>query len=96
MQRNKGRFTSAKSKNDESASAEMNCGTSEGLMADNDGSQQQDYVCRQCNISEKCTPMMRRGPEGPRTLCNACGLMWANKEKWEVLEDWPYNLRLYA
>ncbi|KAF8377397.1 hypothetical protein HHK36_030774 [Tetracentron sinense] len=23
--------------------------------------------------------MMRRGPAGPRTLCNACGLMWANK-----------------
>lgn len=23
--------------------------------------------------------MMRRGPDGPRTLCNACGLMWANK-----------------
>lgn len=22
---------------------------------------------------------MRRGPSGPRTLCNACGLMWANK-----------------
>lgn len=22
---------------------------------------------------------MRRGPDGPRTLCNACGLMWANK-----------------
>lgn len=22
---------------------------------------------------------MRRGPNGPRTLCNACGLMWANK-----------------
>jgi len=35
--------------------------------------------CRHCNISEKCTPMMRRGPEGPRTLCNACGLLWANK-----------------
>ncbi|XP_058755909.1 GATA transcription factor 28-like isoform X2 [Vicia villosa] len=35
--------------------------------------------CRHCGISEKCTPMMRRGPEGPRTLCNACGLMWANK-----------------
>lgn len=79
MQRNKGRFTSAKSNHDESASAEMNCGTSEGLMADNDGSQQQDNVCRHCNISEKCTPMMRRGPEGPRTLCNACGLLWANK-----------------
>ncbi|KAK9733813.1 hypothetical protein RND81_04G094100 [Saponaria officinalis] len=23
--------------------------------------------------------MMRRGPHGPRTLCNACGLFWANK-----------------
>uniref|UniRef100_A0A2P2IWV8 GATA-type domain-containing protein n=1 Tax=Rhizophora mucronata TaxID=61149 RepID=A0A2P2IWV8_RHIMU len=38
-----------------------------------------DAVCRHCGISEKSTPMMRRGPEGPRTLCNACGLMWANK-----------------
>lgn len=35
--------------------------------------------CRHCGINEKCTPMMRRGPDGPRTLCNACGLMWANK-----------------
>lgn len=35
--------------------------------------------CRHCGVSEKSTPMMRRGPEGPRTLCNACGLMWANK-----------------
>ncbi|RHN58422.1 putative transcription factor C2C2-GATA family [Medicago truncatula] len=32
-------------------------------------------LCMHCGISEKCTPMMRRGPEGPRTLCNACGLM---------------------
>ena len=23
--------------------------------------------------------MMRRGPFGPRSLCNACGLFWANK-----------------
>lgn len=23
--------------------------------------------------------MMRRGPSGPRTLCNACGLFWANR-----------------
>ncbi|XP_058728790.1 GATA transcription factor 28 [Vicia villosa] len=76
MQRNKGQFTSSKSSHDES---EINCGTNEGLVADNNGSQQQDTVCRHCGISEKCTPMMRRGPEGPRTLCNACGLMWANK-----------------
>ncbi|XP_047250915.1 GATA transcription factor 19 isoform X3 [Capsicum annuum] len=35
--------------------------------------------CHHCGISESATPAMRRGPSGPRTLCNACGLMWANK-----------------
>lgn len=35
--------------------------------------------CQHCGTSEKSTPAMRRGPSGPRTLCNACGLMWANK-----------------
>ncbi|KAJ7968315.1 GATA transcription factor [Quillaja saponaria] len=35
--------------------------------------------CHHCGISEKSTPAMRRGPAGPRSLCNACGLMWANK-----------------
>lgn len=35
--------------------------------------------CQHCGVSEKETPAMRRGPAGPRTLCNACGLMWANK-----------------
>ncbi|KAK8968473.1 GATA transcription factor 24 [Platanthera guangdongensis] len=36
-------------------------------------------ACYNCHISAKGTPLMRRGPAGPRTLCNACGLMWANK-----------------
>ncbi|KAG6644472.1 hypothetical protein I3843_08G057500 [Carya illinoinensis] len=36
--------------------------------------------CQHCGVSENNTPAMRRGPAGPRTLCNACGLMWANKE----------------
>lgn len=35
--------------------------------------------CLHCGVSENNTPAMRRGPAGPRTLCNACGLMWANK-----------------
>ncbi|KAB5568808.1 hypothetical protein DKX38_002601 [Salix brachista] len=35
--------------------------------------------CKHCGVSENNTPAMRRGPAGPRTLCNACGLMWANK-----------------
>lgn len=35
--------------------------------------------CQHCGVTENNTPAMRRGPAGPRTLCNACGLMWANK-----------------
>nr|XP_009398175.1 PREDICTED: GATA transcription factor 25-like isoform X2 [Musa acuminata subsp. malaccensis] len=27
-----------------------------------------------CGINVNATPHMRRGPEGPRTLCNACGI----------------------
>ncbi|CAI7867762.1 unnamed protein product [Closterium sp. NIES-53] len=38
-----------------------------------------EAICQHCGTGEKATPMMRRGPQGPRTLCNACGLMWANK-----------------
>ncbi|GER53687.1 GATA transcription factor 24-like, partial [Striga asiatica] len=74
MQRNKGQFTSSKPSNDDSTSnwdSNPNWG--------NDGSQVQDISCRHCGANAKNTPMMRRGPEGPRTLCNACGLMWANK-----------------
>ncbi|XP_042042932.1 GATA transcription factor 24-like isoform X1 [Salvia splendens] len=37
------------------------------------------HRCHHCGVWETSTPAMRRGPEGPRTLCNACGLMWANK-----------------
>ncbi|XP_024934146.1 GATA transcription factor 28 isoform X2 [Ziziphus jujuba] len=79
MQRNKGQFTSSKCNNDDSASAVTSWASNEGWGQDGNGSQHQEIVCRHCGISEKCTPMMRRGPEGPRTLCNACGLMWANK-----------------
>lgn len=32
--------------------------------------------CVRCGISANSTPHMRRGPEGPRTLCNACGIAW--------------------
>ncbi|KAL9462784.1 hypothetical protein AB3S75_000731 [Citrus x aurantiifolia] len=79
MQRNKGQFTSAKSNNEDSASAISSWGSNQSWAGDVNGSQNQDIVCRHCGINEKSTPMMRRGPEGPRTLCNACGLMWANK-----------------
>lgn len=35
--------------------------------------------CQHCGVGENSTPAMRRGPAGPRTLCNACGLIWANR-----------------
>ncbi|TKY75512.1 GATA transcription factor 25 [Spatholobus suberectus] len=40
---------------------------------------QSEILCTYCGISSKCTPMMRRGPSGPGSLCNACGLSWANR-----------------
>uniref|UniRef100_A0A0E0QB88 GATA-type domain-containing protein n=1 Tax=Oryza rufipogon TaxID=4529 RepID=A0A0E0QB88_ORYRU len=36
--------------------------------------------CLRCGISGNATPHMRRGPDGPRTLCNACGIAY-RKEK---------------
>ncbi|KAE8685753.1 GATA transcription factor 28 [Hibiscus syriacus] len=69
MNRNKGQFTSAKSsKNSEGC---------ESSSQDDDNPA--DAICMHCGISSKSTPMMRRGPSGPRSLCNACGLFWANK-----------------
>ncbi|XWS23996.1 hypothetical protein CRYUN_Cryun28dG0063200 [Craigia yunnanensis] len=67
MQRNKGQFTSSK-KSD---------GTYSWGTQDDDNLP--DALCTHCGISSKSTPMMRRGPSGPRSLCNACGLFWANK-----------------
>ncbi|PAN42934.2 hypothetical protein PAHAL_8G213700 [Panicum hallii] len=32
-------------------------------------------VCANCGESSEATPMMRRGPSGYRTFCNACGLI---------------------
>ncbi|KAF8400225.1 hypothetical protein HHK36_013522 [Tetracentron sinense] len=79
MQRNKGQFTSSKSHHDDSVMAITNFDSNQQWGSDCNGSQHQETACHHCGISEKSTPMMRRGPEGPRTLCNACGLMWANK-----------------
>ncbi|KAK2977996.1 hypothetical protein RJ640_023534, partial [Escallonia rubra] len=50
--------------------------------------------CQHCGVSENSTPAMRRGPAGPRTLCNACGLMWANKGTLRDLSKGGRNLSL--
>jgi len=43
-------------------------------------------ICLECGVGE--TPEWRRGPQGPRTLCNACGLRFAKrkKRKQQILE----------
>merc|ERR1712072_50492 len=38
-----------------------------------------NYVCHDCGTAD--SPEWRRGPLGPKTLCNACGLRWAKKAK---------------
>uniref|UniRef100_A0A2P2KQS5 GATA transcription factor 24-like n=1 Tax=Rhizophora mucronata TaxID=61149 RepID=A0A2P2KQS5_RHIMU len=48
--------------------------------------------CQHCGVSENNTPAMRRGPAGARTLCNACGLMWANKGTLRDLSKGGRNL----
>ncbi|CAN8230676.1 unnamed protein product [Cochlearia groenlandica] len=71
MARNKGQFTSAK----------MTDGA-DNSSTDQDSAQDDGHLeisCTHCGISSKCTPMMRRGPSGPRTLCNACGLFWVSR-----------------
>ncbi|KAJ9187020.1 hypothetical protein P3X46_002519 [Hevea brasiliensis] len=71
MQRNKGQFTSSKK-------SDGAYGWAGGQDSGQDDSQQ-ETSCTHCGISSKSTPMMRRGPSGPRSLCNACGLFWANR-----------------
>ncbi|EIW84833.1 hypothetical protein CONPUDRAFT_141677 [Coniophora puteana RWD-64-598 SS2] len=35
----------------------------------------EQYVCKTCGRTD--SPEWRKGPQGPKTLCNACGLRWA-------------------
>ncbi|XP_057977174.1 GATA transcription factor 24-like isoform X2 [Malania oleifera] len=76
MQRKKGQFTSSKASFEEVGSPSSDCNTTQGSAQDDSI---QETLCTNCGTSSKSTPMMRRGPAGPRTLCNACGLKWANK-----------------
>ncbi|KAI5467416.1 cutinase gene palindrome-binding protein [Mariannaea sp. PMI_226] len=42
----------------------------------------EEYVCTDCGTLD--SPEWRKGPSGPKTLCNACGLRWAKKEKKKI------------
>ncbi|XP_062025570.1 GATA transcription factor 25 [Rosa rugosa] len=71
MQRNKGQFTSSKK-----SDGDYSWGSGQESRQDDSNA---ETSCTHCGTSSKCTPMMRRGPSGPRSLCNACGLFWANR-----------------
>ncbi|XP_010933434.1 GATA transcription factor 18 isoform X1 [Elaeis guineensis] len=75
MQRRKGQFA-GKANPQEGASASSSVDRGRNSTQDEPP---RESKCQNCGISEKMTPAMRRGPAGPRSLCNACGLMWANK-----------------
>lgn len=73
MKRHRGQFASSKSSSQETSFADGQ--SSQSTSQEEPGLS----FCQHCGTSKDSTPMMRRGPNGPRTLCNACGLMWANK-----------------
>lgn len=50
------------------------------------------YVCDECRVSE--SPEWRKGPKGPKTLCNACGLRWAKKTKKENMQQQQQRLSI--
>ncbi|XP_010923284.1 GATA transcription factor 18 [Elaeis guineensis] len=75
MQRRKGQFA-GKANPQEGVSASSSVNPARNSTQDEPP---RESKCQNCGISEKMTPAMRRGPAGPRSLCNACGLMWANK-----------------
>ncbi|XP_062097082.1 GATA transcription factor 25-like [Humulus lupulus] len=70
MQRNKGQFTSKKTDGSYSWGNSQESGQEDNSL---------QTSCTHCGTSSKSTPMMRRGPSGPRSLCNACGLFWSNR-----------------
>lgn len=42
--------------------------------------------CSVCHLHK--SPRWRTGPEGPKTLCNRCGVYWSqNRHKWDELVD---------
>ncbi|KAI7859050.1 hypothetical protein BDC45DRAFT_496752 [Circinella umbellata] len=39
----------------------------------------QQYICTSCGTTD--SPEWRKGPQGPKTFCNACGIKWRKTQK---------------
>ncbi|PVH65248.1 hypothetical protein PAHAL_2G446200 [Panicum hallii] len=60
------------------------------LLRDNADDGLEGHVrCLRCGISGNATPHMRRGPDGPRTLCNACGIAYRKGKMRRMIEAEP-------
>jgi hypothetical protein len=46
-------------------------------------------ACGNCGTTSHATPLMRRGPNGVRSLCNACGLWFARRGTMRPVEGAP-------
>lgn len=53
------------------------CGGPKKKIKRSFGGTAEQYVCVTCGRTD--SPEWRKGPLGPKTLCNACGLRWAKK-----------------
>ncbi|KAK5845426.1 GATA transcription factor 24-like [Gossypium arboreum] len=89
MHRKNGQFASVKESNSPSSWDSSHIGFQDGTRPET-----AIRSCQHCGVSENNTPAMRRGPAGPRTLCNACGLMWANKGTLRDLSKGGRNISL--
>eukprot|EP00737_Agarophyton_chilense_P002230 gb/GEZJ01002534.1/.p1 GENE.gb/GEZJ01002534.1/~~gb/GEZJ01002534.1/.p1 ORF type:complete len:420 (-),score=39.78 gb/GEZJ01002534.1/:27-1232(-) len=64
-------------RNARTASHTVSSGGGGGGGGDEERSAMVKDSCARCSMSAKHTPMMRKGPDGCRSLCNACGLKWS-------------------
>ncbi|KAJ1897500.1 Chromatin structure remodeling complex protein sfh1 [Kickxella alabastrina] len=39
------------------------------------------WECEHCGCEGGATPIQRQGPNGPKTLCNACGIAWMVRDR---------------
>ncbi|KAJ2663025.1 Chromatin structure remodeling complex protein sfh1 [Coemansia sp. RSA 1200] len=44
----------------------------------------QSWECQHCGCNGELTPTQRLGPNGPKTLCNACGIAWVVRNRQEL------------
>ena len=55
------------------------------------GGRRNGRACSNCGCTSHATPLMRRGPNGVRSLCNACGLWYARRGTMRPVEGGPVN-----